>query len=113
MNEKALPASIDAERFIIGSVLLRGVDCFAALPLSREDFAIEKHRRLWQRIVGLAERGESIDRVTLANELIRFGELESVDGLGYLASLDEGMPVIENLEAYVRIIREKAALRRL
>jgi len=49
--------------------------------------------------------------VTLADELTKRGQLESVDGLSYLISLDEGLPEIVNLESYVRIVKDKALLR--
>ena len=61
----------------------------------------------------LYDRGEKIDRVTLADELMKQGQLESVDGLGYLVSLDEGLPEITNLDSYVRIVKDKATLRKL
>lgn len=111
--EKAMPANVEAEQFVIGSVLLRGAALFDELVISPDDFAIQKHRMIWRRIAGLVERGEAVDRVTLADDLIRFDELESVDGLGYLADLGSGIPLLENIDAYVRIVKEKANLRRL
>ena len=110
--EKGLPANLDAERFILGSVLLddaRFIEIAGVIAL--EDFALEKHRRIFMRMTELHERGEKIDRVTVANELLRFNELESVDGLSYLVSLDNGLPHIPNLESYVRIVRDKSTLR--
>ncbi|MDP9169570.1 MAG: replicative DNA helicase [Acidobacteriota bacterium] len=112
--EKGLPANIDAERFILGSVLLddaRFIEIAGVVSL--DDFALEKHRRIFMRMSELHERGERIDRVTVANELLRFNELESVDGLSYLVSLDDGLPHIANLESYIRIVRDKATLRRI
>ncbi|MEP6715258.1 MAG: replicative DNA helicase [Terriglobia bacterium] len=112
--EKGLPANIDAERFILGSVLLddaRFIEIAGVVML--DDFALEKHRRIFLRMSELHERGEKIDRVTVANELLRFNELESVDGLSYLVSLDDGLPHIANLESYVRIVRDRATLRRI
>ena len=107
--QKGLPANIDAERFILGSVLLddaRFIDI--AGILANDDFALEKHRRIFARMTELHERGEKIDRVTVANELLRYNELESVDGLSYLVSLDDGLPHISNLDSYVKIVRDKA-----
>ena len=93
--EKGLPANIDAERFVLGSIL---VDAEAMMyvggVLDAEDFSLEKHRRIFLRMMELHDRNEHIDRVTLANELMRHGQLESVDGLGYLVSLDDGLPQI-------------------
>ena len=51
--------------------------------------------------------------MTLANELLRHGELESCDGIGYLVSLDDGLPQIYNLESYFRIVKDKSLLRRI
>ena len=55
----------------------------------------------------------SIDRVTVANELLRYNELESCDGLSYLVSLDDGLPQILNLDSYIRIVKDKSILRRI
>ena len=112
--EKGLPANIDAEKFVLGSILLDGARFIdIAGLLVNDDFAIEKHRRIFTRMNDLHERGEKIDRVTVANELHKFSELESVDGLSYIVSLDDGLPHISNLESYVKIVREKALLRRI
>lgn len=112
--ERGLPANIDAEKFILGSILLddsRFID--VAGVIVADDFALEKHRRIFQRMCEMRDRGEHIDRVTLANELLRREELQSIDGLGYLISLDDGLPRLSNIESYVRIVREKAILRKL
>jgi replicative DNA helicase len=113
-SEKGLPANIDAEKFILGSLLLDDARFIEiAGILVEDDFALEKHRRIFRRMSELHERGEKIDRVTVANELLRRNELESIDGLSYLVSLDDGLPRIANLDSYVRIIRDKATLRRI
>src|SRR5713226_4264044 len=96
--EKGLPTNLDAERFVLGSVLM-DPELFiqVAGALESDDFGLEKHRRIFSRMRGLYERGEKIDRVTVAEELMRFSELESCDGLSYLVSLDDGLPQIFNL----------------
>jgi replicative DNA helicase len=110
--DKGLPANSYAERLVLGSILLKD-SAFVSVAsiLKPDDFSLEKHRRIYQRMYDLQERDERIDRVTVANELMRHGELESVDGLSYLVSLDEGLPEIYNLEAYVQIVKDKALLR--
>jgi archaellum biogenesis ATPase FlaH len=112
--DKGLPANIDAERFILGSVLLDDSRWRSIAGIvTNDDFALEKHRRIFGRMRELHERGEKIDRVTIADELLRYNELESVDGLSYIVSLDDGLPHIANLDSYVRIVRSKATLRRI
>ncbi|MCC6391731.1 MAG: replicative DNA helicase [Bryobacterales bacterium] len=112
--EKGLPANTDAERFVLGSILVDD-ETFLQVAgiLEPEDFSLEKHRRIFLRMIDLHDRGERLDRVTLANELMKHGQLESVDGLPYLISLDDGIPQISNLESYVRIVKNKALLRRI
>ena len=112
--EKALPDNLDAERFVLGAIL-SSENAFlqVAGTLTPDDFSLEKHKRIFLRMMELQERGEKIDRVTLANELMRQGQLQSVDGLSYLVSLDDGLPRLHNLESYVAIVREKSLLRRI
>lgn len=111
--EKGLPCDIMAEQFVLGSVLLNSDLADTVLAILPEDFSLEKHRRIFARMQDLRARGEAIDRVTIANELRRQGQLESVDGFSYLVSLDEGLPSVSNLDSYIRIVREKANLRRI
>lgn len=112
--DKGLPTNLDAERFVLGSILMDdALYVQAAGALEPDDFSLEKHRRIFRRMRELQERGERIDRVTVANELLRYNELESCDGLSYLVSLDDGLPKIFNLDSYIRIIKDKAILRRI
>ncbi len=112
--QKGLPSNLEAERLTLGAILL-DPECFilVAGELIPEDFTLEAHRRIFQRMNTLHDRGDKIDRVGLANELMRHSELESVGGLSYLISLDEGIPQIVNVFGYVRIIKEKAVLRKI
>ena len=114
VTEKGLPTNVDAERFVLGSILLDdSLYVQAAGTLEAEDFSLEKHRRIFKRMGDLQDRGERIDRVTVANELLKFNELEACDGLSYLVSLDDGLPQIPNLDSYIRIVKDKAVLRRI
>ena len=112
--EKGLPANIDAEKFVLGAILLDDSSFIqVASLLDVEDFSLEKHRRIFLRMRDLADRGERIDRVTVANELMKQNQLESIDGLSYLVSLDDGLPQIFALESYVKIVKDKSTLRRI
>jgi replicative DNA helicase len=112
--EKGLPANLDAERYVLGSILLDySLFVQVAAVLQAEDFSLEKHRRIFLRMNELQERSERIDRVTVAEELMKHNQLEACDGLGYLVSLDDGLPQIQNLDSYVRIVKDKSLLRRV
>jgi replicative DNA helicase len=113
-TEKGLPTNVDAEKFVLGSILLDdSLYVQAAGTLEADDFSLEKHRRIFRRMGELQDRGEKIDRITVANELMKFNELEACDGLTYLVSLDDGLPQIPNLDSYIRIVKDKAVLRRI
>lgn len=112
--QKGLPSSVEAERFVLGSIL-RNSDSYlqVAGTLGADDFSLEKHRRIFGRMGEIFEAGDRIEHLTLVDALMKKGQLESVDGMSYLASLDEGLPEILNLEGYVKIVKNKATLRRL
>src|ERR1700759_5667648 len=112
--DHSLPDNLDAERFVLGAIM-SSENAFlqVAGTLSADDFSLEKHKRIFLRMSDLHERGIKIDRVTVANELMKQGQLQSVDGLSYLVSLDDGLPALYNLDNYVAIIREKSLLRRI
>ncbi|HLH19668.1 MAG TPA: replicative DNA helicase [Bryobacteraceae bacterium] len=112
--EKGLPVNLDAERFVLGCILLDdNLYVQAAATLEADDFSDERHRRIFRRMGELQDRGERVDRVTVANELMRYNELEACGGLAYLVSLDDGLPHIPNLDAYIRAVKDKSVLRRI
>ena len=112
--ERGLPASIDAERSILGAILLDN-HAFneAAEKLRAEDFALDSHQRIFARMAELIDAGRAVDIVTLAEELGRRKEVEAVGGVAYLASLTEGLPRRLSIEEYVRIVKDKSLLRQL
>jgi replicative DNA helicase len=112
--EQSLPVNLDAERFVLGAIMTdESAFLQVAGKLAEDDFSLEKHRVIFRRTRDLHERSEKIDRITLANELMKYGELQSIDGLSYLVSLDDGLPQIYSLESYINIVKEKALLRRV
>ena len=112
--DRPLPHNLEAERSVLGAILIRN-DAFnqAATILTPRDFYRDAHRRLFDTMIQLNERGDAIDFVTLKEELSRSGELEEVGGPAYIAALVDGLPHATNIEYYARIVREKATLRNL
>lgn len=112
--ERTMPANAEAEQFVLGSILLSDtVFAQVAGVLSAEDFHLEKHRRIFARMVDLYERSEKIEYLTIANELMKHSQLESCDGVAYLSSLTEGLPRFENIDSYTRIVKDNSLLRQL
>src|SRR5918911_1687828 len=112
--ERTLPHNLEAERSVLGAILLHN-DAFnlAAEVIDSADFFRDAHRRIFEKMVKLAERSEAIDLVTLKEELGRSGELDEVGGPAYITALVDGVPRSTNIEHYARIIKEKATLRNL
>ncbi len=111
--ERGLPASIEAERSILGAILLDNGLYDQAAPLKPDDFSLDAHRRIFGRMSDLQTMGRPVDMITLAEELDRRKEVEAVGGVAYLSSLIDGVPDRPSIEHYVRIVRNKALLRGL
>ncbi|MGH9571754.1 MAG: replicative DNA helicase, partial [Candidatus Angelobacter sp.] len=112
--DRGLPASAEAERAILGAILLDNSSYpQAAEFLLADDFSLDSHRRIYLRMMELAETGRPIDFVTLTEQLGQHKEIESVGGVAYVTSLTDGLPRVKNIEQYVRIVRDKALLRGL
>ncbi|HEY6327946.1 MAG TPA: DnaB-like helicase N-terminal domain-containing protein, partial [Blastocatellia bacterium] len=75
--EKGLPASLESERSILGAILLDNYVCNQAMEmLRRDEFFLDSHRRIYEKMVALSERNQPIDFITLTDELRRGGEFE-------------------------------------
>jgi replicative DNA helicase len=112
--DRGLPASVEAERSILGAILLDNHSYNeAAEKLSSEDFFLDSHRRIYSRMAELIDAQRAVDIVTLAEELARRKEVEAVGGVAYLASLTEGLPRRPTIEEYVRIVKDKSLARQL
>jgi replicative DNA helicase len=114
MNDRTLPHNLDAERSVLGAILLRNDAINAAVEvLQPEDFYRDAHQLLLEHMIQLSERGAAIDLVTLAESLTRASALDKVGGPAYITRLVDGVPRTTNIEHYAQIVKEKATLRRL
>ncbi len=114
LDSGGLPGSVEAERAILGAILLDN-SAFnqAASRLHATDFLLDSHRRIYMRMAELVDAGAKVDFVTTAERLIRHRELEAIGGVEYITSLTDGLPRVKNIGQYVDIVREKARARML
>src|SRR5581483_9239476 len=114
MADRTLPHNLEAEKCVLGAILINN-QAFnqAAEVLDSHDFFRDAHRRIFEKMVGLSDRSEPVDLVTLKDELVRSGELDEVGGPAYISALTDGVPRSANVEYYARIVKEKSTLRRL
>jgi replicative DNA helicase len=110
--ERGLPASVEAERMILGAILLANESYYeASEQIEPEDFSLDSHQRIFWRMSELMDSQCPVDLVTLCEHLNRHKEIMAVGGVSYLASLTEGMPRRPAIREYVRIVRDKALAR--
>lgn len=109
-----LPFSLEAEQSVLGAILL-DPDCIrdVANAIKTEDFYHEHHKVIYEAMRELFLDNNTIDVVTLIDELVRSGTYDEAGGRSYIALLAQSVPSIANLPDYLRIIRDKALLRRL
>ncbi len=109
-----LPRNVNAERAVLGAILLDGPSTNVAFEtLKPEDFFFPEHGRIFERMSSMADAGQAVDLVTLGDELQGRGELEQVGGAAYVAQLVDGVPRVTNIEFYARIVKEHAMRRSL
>ncbi|CAN5751815.1 replicative DNA helicase [soil metagenome] len=112
--ERTLPHNLEAEKSVLGAILIQN-EAFnhAAELIDAKDFFRNAHSRIFEKMILLSERGDAIDFITLKEELSKSGELETVGGPAYIASLADGVPRSANVEYYSKIVKEKSTLRSL
>ena len=114
LTSKIPPHSLEAERAVLGAVLLERESLPKAVELLRAgDFYKEGHRKIFDAMVGLFERNEPVDLLTVSEELRRRAVLDEVGGASTLAGLVEEAATAAHLLSYGGIVREKALLRDL
>ena len=112
--EKSLPHSLEAERAVLGAILLdNALFDQTSQVLTTIDFYLENHRNIFSAMERLSSSARAIDSLTLREELQKRNELESMGGVAYIASLLDGVPRVSSVMHYARIVKEKALLRKL
>jgi replicative DNA helicase len=111
---KVPPQSLEAERAVLGAILLEPSLLPRAIELlTPEEFYKEAHRKIFAAMIRLFERGEPADAITVTETLRREGVFEEVGGHTVLATLQEEGTVATQFTAYTGIVREKALLREM
>ncbi len=112
--ERVPPQNVEAERAVIGGVLLEPEAATRAVEIvAPEAFYRPAHARIFRAIISLFTRREPIDVMTLSEELGKSGDLEAVGGIAALTDLVDSTPSAANIEHYARIVLDKYILRQL
>ena len=111
---KIPPHDIEAEQAVLGSMLTDQDAVIDAIEaLKPEDFYRDDNKYVYEAIVNLYNKGEPIDIITVKSELTAIQKFEAVGGIEYLATLPDKVPLVANSGKYIKIVEEKALLRKL
>ena len=114
MPARVMPNDLDAERSVLGSMLMSKNACSEALgKLHPEDFYQEPHRLIFSAMSALYAQNQPVDVTTVTAYLRNLNQLEKTGGVEYLFQLSESVPTIKHTPFYCKIIEDKAVLRRL
>jgi len=112
--KKVPPHSLEAERAVIGAILIDNAAFAMAIEsLTEEAFYKKAHRDIFFAMEHLFQKGEAIDMITLSEELKRLNTYQSMGGAAYLSTILEEVHTSANIEHYSRLVLEKHILRRL
>ncbi|HSC25126.1 MAG TPA: replicative DNA helicase [Candidatus Babeliales bacterium] len=111
---KTLPAHGDAERAVLGALLLNDeyISTISEIILP-DDFYNSAHKIIYQAIIDLGQKHKRIDIVTLQDELTKKNQLDAIGGIIYLVTLQEDIPSVGLIVQHATIIKEKSILRQL
>lgn len=101
-----------AEEAVLGAVLI-DPECYKSVPITTDEFYVERNRWIWDAIGTIARRGDVADFVTLGAELDKRGKLGEVGGEVYLLELINQCPSAMNVSGYAAVVREKAKRRHM
>ncbi len=111
---KIPPQSIDAEKSLLGAVLIDD-EVLADITehVTEKDFYDKRHGIVYGAMLRLYEKHKPVDLLTLTDELKRKKELETIGGSAYLTELTTYVPTAAHAESYAEIVAQKAVRRRL
>src|SRR5947209_15441239 len=110
--ERSLPNSSEAERAILGGVIIDNAMISPAVELLKPtDFYVPSHRRIFVAMTALFEKGSEINPILVAEELRRENALDSSGGVLFLTNLTYGLPHVTSIAQYAKVVRGKSLLR--
>jgi len=111
---RPLPQSVEAERVVLGGLMLDGSQVLSVSEiLDADDFFSEKHQALYRLLQEMAERDEPTEMLAVVEKISAADRAAEMGGLAYVSTLSDQVPSVESVEYYARIVRQRAVSRRL
>jgi replicative DNA helicase len=113
-NDRLPPYDGEAEKAVLGSILIDGDALFKIVTsLDAGDFFILQNQEIYAACRSLNDRNETINQITVAQELAQKGKLEEIGGVSYLSQLVATVPTSLHIESYAQIVSRLSIMRRL
>ena len=114
MANREYPHDIEAERSLLGSMLISKDKCIDILNKTVEDdFYDDSHQAIFKAMAAINEEGTPVDVTTVTSYLMDHSQLDKIGGVDYLLRLSESVPTVAHSEYYLKILHNKATLRRI
>ncbi|ANQ48487.1 replicative DNA helicase [Flammeovirga sp. MY04] len=114
MNAKKRPCDHQLEQATLGALILEKEALNEVIEVLKADsFDRESHQMIYNAIVGIFNRSEPVDAMTIVHELKKKGELEKAGGVSYIAQLSNNVTSSANVVHYARILQEYSIKRKL
>lgn len=114
MNSRVIPHNINAEQSVLGSMFLTKKALEKGLEVLTDDiFYLDSHSKIFTAIKDVKDKGFSVDLTTVVDELNNRSWLQQIGGIEYLTEIIESVPTAANIDEYIKIIEQKAVLRKL
>ena len=112
--QRKLPASLEAEQSVLGSILI-DPECFNVIAgiLKSDDFYYEHHREMYLAMQDMYLQNRDIDIVTLIDTMVKRGVYDEANSKNYIRLVAEVVPSAANVEDYAKIVKDKSLLRAL
>lgn len=114
MKERNIPSNISAEQSVLGAMFLSKYALQKGLEsLTSDVFYLDSHRKIFSAIAELSEKNIPIDITTVTEKLEKNKHLKQIGNVEYLTEIISSVPSATNIDEYIKIVEEKAILRRL
>jgi len=113
-NFRIPPQNIDAEKALLGSIMIKPVALHEIIDLiSEDDFYVQKHQLIYRTMLDLSRTGDPIDLISISEKMRSLNLLEQAGGVSYLNEITNVVPSSGNVEYYAKTVKNKSILRKL
>ncbi|HEY8423838.1 MAG TPA: replicative DNA helicase [Clostridia bacterium] len=114
---RRMPHNLDAEQAVLGCMLIdNNAAIYILQELTKDCFYSESHQLIFEAMQNILSRPDinnTLDAITLIDELERLGTLQIAGGVQYITTLASITPTSANFKKHTEIVKSKAMLRKI